>query len=183
MSHPIKLGQRVRALHAEWAGQVTQLHRGGLLTVLTDHRIEITVPLHEVVADAAPLAHRHIPSQSKERIQESKPTGKAPSSTSSTPASDLVDLHLSELPTTYQALADREGALAAQLAYLAARLTSALAAKLAKLIVLHGTGSGMLRTQIIAKLRNRPEVLSIEPDVSGRFGLGSAVVIRLRQQA
>lgn len=183
MSHPIKLGQRVRSLHAEWAGQVTQLHRGGLLTVLTDHGIEVTVPLHEVVADAAPLAHRHIPSQSKERIQESKPTGKAPSSTYSATTPDLVDLHLSELPTAYQALADSVGALPAQLAYLEAQLTRACAAKLPKLTVLHGTGSGMLRTQIIAKLRNRPEVLSIEPDVSGRFGLGSAVVIRLRQQA
>jgi dsDNA-specific endonuclease/ATPase MutS2 len=181
VSLPFKLGQRVRALHAEWAGQVTQLQRGGLLAVLTDEGIEITVQTSDVVADAAPLAERHLPSRSKETKSPSKPSPAAHSTTAA--ALDLVDLHLSELPSTYQALADREGALAAQLAYLEAQLTRACAAKLPKLTVLHGTGSGMLRAQVIAKLRDRPEVLSIEPEVSGRFGLGSAVVIRLRQQA
>jgi dsDNA-specific endonuclease/ATPase MutS2 len=178
MSQPFKLGQRVRALHAHWAGQVTQLQRGGLIVVLTDHGIEITVQFSDVVADASPLAERHLPSRSKETKSASKPTPASHSTTAD--ALDLVDLHLGELPAKYQALADREGAMPAQLAYLDARLTGALAARLPKLTVLHGRGTGTLRQEITKRLQKRPEVIAIEPDVSGRYGLGSALVIRLK---
>jgi Smr domain len=182
MSQPFKLGQRVRALHGEWAGQVTQLQRGGLIVVLTDHGLEITVQLNDVVADAAPLAERHLPSRSKESKSESKSVSKPTSAAHPATADtlDVVDLHLGELPAKYQALAEREGALAAQLAYLDAHLTRSLVSKAAKLTVLHGRGTGTLREEITKRLRKRAEVLAIEPDVSGRYGLGSALVIRLK---
>lgn len=178
MRTPFKLGQRIRALHAHWAGQVTQLQRGGQLSVLTDEGIEITVQTSDVVADAAPLAERHLPIRSKETKSPSKPTPAAHSTTAD--ALDLVDLHLGELPAKYQALADREGALPAQLAYLDAQLTRAIAARLPKLTVLHGRGTGTLREEITKRLQKRLEVVAIEPDISGRFGLGSALVIRLK---
>ncbi len=173
----IQVGSRVRALHATWAGEVTALLPRRRLTVRTDDGHELTLSLDDVVGEAPELPERHLPRRSKE---SHAPTQRQPRGTAPTPPTAALDLHLAALPERYQALADREGALAAQLAYLEAQLMAALERRADRLVVLHGRGAGTLRAEIKRRLAGRPEIAALEPDVSGRYGLGAALVIRLR---
>ncbi len=179
------VGSRVRALHATWAGQVVALLPQRRLRVHTDDGLELEVSASELVAEAPaqlPLA----PTRSKESHHASsapRSSGRGERAAAGPP--EVLDLHLGELPERYQALAKREGALAAQLAYFDAQLMAALDHRARhgspqRLVVLHGRGMGTLRAQLQQRLARRPEIAAVEPDVSGRFGIGAALVIRLR---
>ena len=177
MTRPaIQVGSRVRALHATWAGEVTALLPRRRLTVRTDDGHELTLSLDEVVGEAPALPERHLPRRSKESHTSAKAT---PRPSALTPDAAL-DLHLAALPERYQALADRQGALAAQLAYFDAQLMAALDRRADRLVVLHGRGAGTLRAALQRRLAGRPEIVAVEPEVSGRYGLGAALLIRLR---
>ena len=174
----IEVGSRVRALHATWAGRVTALLPQRRLRVHTDEGHELTLGLDEVVGEAPALPERHLPRRSKE---SHPPHGATRRKASVPPAPDAaLDLHLGALPERYQALAERHGALAAQLAYFDAQLMAALDRRADRLVVLHGRGGGTLRAELKRRLAGRPEIAAVEPDVSGRHGLGAALVIRLR---
>lgn len=180
------VGSRVRALHATWAGQVVALLPQRRLRVHTDDGLELEVSASELVAEA-PAQLPHAPTRSKESHPASaaaRSRGREGRAAAAGPP-EVLDLHLGELPERYQALAKREGALAAQLAYFDAQLMAALDHRARhgspqRLVVLHGRGMGTLRAQLQQRLARRPEIAAVEPDVSGRFGVGAALVIRLR---
>jgi Smr domain len=88
---------------------------------------------------------------------------------------EVVDLHIEKLVPTVMGI-DSATMLKIQLEHFEKQITDAQAAKTKSLVFIHGTGSGKLRKELHAKLRNFRFVKSFEQADPLRYGNGATIV-------
>jgi len=88
---------------------------------------------------------------------------------------DVVDLHLDE-PTANHHNIDPTEALFLQLQHAEKCLDAAIAARKTEFRIVHGIGSGKLKTEIHKMLSKHPHVVSFENAYHSRYGWGSTLV-------
>lgn len=107
-------------------------------------------------------------------------TAKAPTSkevVKISPAKNLsIDLHTEKLPKNYRTSPPLQG----QLDYLDYKLALAISQKAKQLTIIHGKGSGVLRNEVIKRLRQLPQVKSFEDPEMVLARKGSKLVVSFR---
>ncbi len=87
----------------------------------------------------------------------------------------VIDLHIEAINDKPKMLNNSQK-LDFQLQYFRQQLLEAINGDYARMIVIHGVGSGKLKSAIFTVLRDYPEVVSFRNEYDGRFGHGASVI-------
>ncbi len=87
----------------------------------------------------------------------------------------VIDLHLEAIPDKPKNLSNR-AKLDLQLEHFQQNLREAIREDYARMIVIHGVGSGKLKSEIFKVLRDYPEVKSFHNEFDPRFGHGASII-------
>ncbi len=139
----------------------------------------LAFPVKENFLRAAEVRY-HLTEYDLERlklIKEFKPANKSSkANTSSLPVREKeVDLHMEELVESFKGWTNTQ-IIQYQLKHFQKELDAALTANLYKIVFIHGVGNGRLKQEILAILKNYPE-LEVKDASYKKYGFGATEVI------
>ncbi|MCS6982361.1 MAG: Smr/MutS family protein [Flavobacteriales bacterium] len=171
----LKPGCRVAFKDREGEGTLLAVHQG-MARILLNEGLEITVSVQELVAippnREEPLKAPFSSLGLEKRDQDVREYFS--STAQSSPALVEIDLHYPLLSGQDRFL-DATGILCRQLSFLQDQLERLRARGYRKAIVIHGQGSGLLRSEVMALLRRQPDI-QFQPADPERYGNGALEV-------
>jgi dsDNA-specific endonuclease/ATPase MutS2 len=142
------VGDKVCCTNTSVKGVVIKLLDSRHVVLLDEETdMEIDYPIHTLTLVEA--SHKELTSKIPTDKEEIKLTPQKSTS---------IDLHTEKLPKSYRTTPPLNG----QIEYLDYKLVLAISQGIKQLIIIHGKGNGILRNEVIKRLRKMPQVESFK---------------------
>lgn len=177
MKKPIRIGMRVSVLDDDLSGVVTAL-RSGEVCLLTDEGLELWLPTNEVApqGELPEISNFQAFESQRQKEKGSKPERRIAFAKKGNRGDRIltVDLHLERLPPRYQR-ADPYEILEYQLDWTRSQVEFARSKGIPRVVVIHGVGEGVLKTEVHALLR-RMGLHDVSDAPYAQYGFGATEV-------
>jgi len=154
-----RLGERARSRSGGWEGRIAALERGGRRATLEAGGMRVTVDVDDLVAALGETGSE-------------LGTGGAVEA----PSSNAAELRLDRARSVASSLDLRGARVDEALDALSRYLDDASLAGLAKVLIIHGMGTGAVRDAVRASAASHPLVKSLRPGQRGEGGDGATIV-------
>ena len=154
-----RLGERARSRSGGWEGRIAALERGGKRATLEAGGMRVTVDVDDLIAAIGDAGSDH-----------------AGGVTAEAASSNATELRLERARSVASSLDLRGARVDEALEAMSRYLDDASLAGLAKVLIIHGMGTGAVRDAVRASASSHPLVKSLRPGQRGEGGDGATIV-------
>ena len=154
-----RLGERARSRSGGWEGRIAALERGGKRATLEAGGMRVTVDVDDLIAAIGDAGSDH-----------------AGGITAEAASSNATELRLERARSVASSLDLRGARVDEALEAMSRYLDDASLAGLAKVLIIHGMGTGAVRDAVRASASSHPLVKSLRPGQRGEGGDGATIV-------